>query len=306
MNLFKKVFIIFLCWQLIACDSNDDSTSQASQIVALSGQPNGAWWDVLNQILYISDETNNSLIRWTESGFLSNVSLPAIAANLGGLGQVVSLEDGQVLVTRFGYGSAGTVLHVNAQGKSYATQGLDPVQRRIGITVDEQGQLFDCGFIRNADGSRTSIVNRLSLIANSSTLAAQETEVIRGTGKIVGCVANAGVLYLTDQDNNQVLFGIISELTRSVSLNSLKVLANVKQPDLLTVAHDGSLFMGGYNGTVYRVRLNGEVIEFAKGFRQVRGVAYDKGRKRLFVLDRNTDTSSTASPHLLHIIPVND
>lgn len=303
--LFNAVIILGLSWLLQGCNSDDGSSTREALHISLTGTPNGVWWDANQQILYISDDANNLLLRWTDStGFLANQSLPAVDPKVGGLGQVVSLADKQVFVTRFGYGVAGTVLQVAADGTSQAIQGIDPKLRRIGMSADAQGQLYDCGFVKNSDNTRTSSVNRLNLIAGSSPLTAQEAELISGAGKLVGCVVRGSTLYLSDQDNNQVLSVPLSQLNTHQDLKSLTVLATISQPDLLSVADDGSVFTGGQGGIVFRITPNGQVSQFSTGYRQVRGTAYDAVNKRLFVIDRNSDTSTGAAPHLLHILPV--
>lgn len=307
--LFNSLMIIGFCGLLQGCNSDAISsnvTTREALHINVAGTPNGLWWDANTQVLYISDDANNLLMRWTDSkGFIDNLSLPTVDPKVGGLGQVVVLNDQQIFVTRFGYGTAGTVLQAYAIGSSQAIQGIDPKLRRIGLTADAQGQLYDCGFVKNADNTRTSSVNLLSIVANSSPLTAQELEVINGTGKLVGCVISGSNMYLSDQDNNQILSVPLSQLVTRQSLQNLTVLAKINQPDLLAVAEDGSLFTGGTGGIVYRITATGEVSEFSKGYRSVRGVAYDAVNKRLFVIDRNTDTSAGAAAHLLHVLPVN-
>ncbi|MDD2816942.1 MAG: hypothetical protein PHP00_14620 [Thiotrichaceae bacterium] len=306
--LFNSLIILGLCGLLQGCNSDDVSgnTTREALHIAVAGTPNGLWWDANTQVLYISDDANNLLMRWTDSkGFIDALNLPTVDPKVGGLGQVVVLNDQQIFVTRFGYGTAGTVLQASAVGSSQAIQGIDPKLRRIGLTADSQGQLYDCGFVKNSDNTRTSTVNLLSIVANSTPLTAQELEVISGTGKLVGCVIGGSTMYLSDQDNNQILSVPLSQLVTRQSLQNLNVFAKINQPDLLAAADDGSLFTGGTGGIVYRITATGQVSEFSKGYRSVRGVAYDAANKRLFVIDRNTDTSAGAAAHLLHVLPVN-
>lgn len=307
--LFNSLIILGFFWLLQGCNSDDVSgkiTTREALHLTVAGTPNGLWWDANTQVLYISDDANNLLMRWTDSkGFIDALNLPTVDPKVGGLGQVVVLNDQQIFVTRFGYGTAGTVLQASAVGSSQAIQGIDPKLRRIGLTADAQGQLYDCGFVKNADNTRTSSVNLLSIVANSTPLTAQELEVISGTGKLVGCVIGGSTMYLSDQDNNQILSVPLSQLVTRQELKNLNVLAKINQPDLLAVADDGSLFTGGSGGIVFRISASGQVSEFSKGYRSVRGVAYDAANKRLFFIDRNTDTSAGAAAHLLHVLPVN-
>lgn len=129
--------------------------------VAVDGDPNGLWW--ANGALLIADDDDNRVLRWTDADGLGLVGdLPAAAADGAGLGQLVALDDGTIVVTRFGYGTAGDVVTLAPDGTGAVVPHLDVTRRRIGLTRAPDGTLFD-GWFTSGDAGRVGAVSRLDL-----------------------------------------------------------------------------------------------------------------------------------------------
>ncbi|WP_437533212.1 hypothetical protein WME79_06180 [Sorangium sp. So ce726] len=290
---FAPVVLLFLT----ACGASKQSPADADTIergpkeIAVDGDPNGLWWDDAEQTLYVADDNGNRLLQWTDAGGFALVrQLPAASPQGAGLGQLVRTEDGTIVVTRFGYGTAGDVVFIPPSGEPAIVPGLDVERRRIGLTVAADGTLFDAWFVRLSTGDRAGAVGRLSL-------GGSEPEVITGLKKPVGVLAVGADLFVSDQDLGQILKAPQSDPS------TYTVLATVEQPDLLAAGPDGSLFTGSAGGSLYRITSAGVASVVESGFQQVRGVAYDPTNKRVFVADHDPDESDGLS-HVMHILPV--
>lgn len=167
--------------------------------LAIEGDPNGLWWSESEQTLYVADDNGNRILRWTdEDGFSLVADLPSAAPEGAGLGQLVVLGDGTLVVTRFGYGTAGDVVSIAPSGEASVVPGLDPLRRRIGLTVDADGNLFDSWFVRVENGDRVGAVGALDLEGD-------ERIVLEGLKKPVGVLALGDHLFVADQDLGQIL-----------------------------------------------------------------------------------------------------
>lgn len=260
-------------------------------LLDIDGDANGLWWDDEESILYIADDNGNRILRWTDEDSFSLVAdLPSAAKEGAGLGQLVKTADGTIVVTRFGFGTAGDVAYVTPGGEAEIVPDLDPERRRIGLTVAADGTLYDSWFVRLSTGDRVGAIGTL-------TLAGVEPEVVTGLTKPVGVLVVGDELVITDQDLGQVLVAPLD------SPMDYEVLAAVAGPDLVAAGPDGSLFTGSSDGSLYRIEANGDAAVFETGFQQVRGVAYDPTNRRLFVADHDGDESDGIS-HVLHILPV--
>jgi sugar lactone lactonase YvrE len=256
--------------------------------IPLDGDPNGLWWDAATATLYIADDNNNRILKWTDGGGVSLVgTLPTAPQDGPGLGQLVKTKDGTIVVTRFGYGTAGDVVYVKPDGTTGTVPGLDPTKRRIGLTVAADGTLYDGYFVKTASG-QLGAVARLDL-------AGTEADFIMGLKKPVGVLASGTSLLVSDQATNTVAEAPIA------MPSALTVLAQVDGPDLLCDGPGGSFFTGGTTGEVRQITSDGKLSTFAGGFLEIRGVAYDAVNKRVFAAEHDPMGSMNA----LRILPVN-
>ncbi len=255
--------------------------------IPLDGDPNGLWWDSAAATLYIADDDNNRILQWTDGGGVALfANLPAAPPDGAGLGQLVKTKDGKIIVTRFGFGTAGDVVYVAPDKTTGNVPNLDPVRRRIGLTVASDGTLYDSYFVKTANG-QVGTVARLDL-------AGAETDFIPGLKKPVGVLASGPSLFVSDQ-----AAGTVSAAPIAMP-DKLAVLAQVAGPDLLCEGPGGSLFTGSTTGEVRQIASDGKLSTFAGGFLQIRGVAYDAANKRVFAAEHDAAGSLNA----LHILPV--
>jgi DNA-binding beta-propeller fold protein YncE len=203
--------------------------------------------------------------------------------------RVVKLPDGKLVVTRFGHGKAGDVVYANPDGTSGTVPKLDPLRRRIGLAATSDGTLYEAFFF-SKDGVKSGGIARIDLTGT-------EAEVIGGLKKPVGVLALGGELVVSDQVAGTILRAPVGSPDKQV------VVAKVPEPDLLCAGPEGTFFTGGKTGSVRQVLGSGEVKELSGGFQDVRGVAYDGQKKRLFVADHDRNEADGIT-HLLRILPV--
>ena len=256
--------------------------------MALDGDPNGLFWDDATSTLFIADSDNNRILRFTDAGGVGKVAdLPAAPQDGPGLGQLVKTADGTLVVTRFGFGTAGDVVFVKPDGSTGKVPNLDVTRRRIGLTVAADGTLYDSFFVK--------VSTQLGTVAKLD-LAGTETQVLGGLQKPVGVLAVGGNLFVSDQATNSIAVAPIQKPS------DLKVLSQITTPDLLCEGPNGSLFTGGLGGDVRRVAADGSFTTQVGGFHSVRGVAYDAKNKRLFVSDHD----ATGGMNAVAIVPVDN
>lgn len=259
--------------------------------IAVDGDPNGLWWDAASQTLYLADDNNNRVLKWTDQGGFSVVAvLPTAPASGPGLGQLAFLADGTIVVVRFGGGTAGDVVIVRPDGGSGVVLNLPVDRRRIGLAVAADGSLYDSYFVRNAN------VN-IGSIAKLDIAAGTEVEVVGALGKTVGVLAVGNDLFFTDQTAGKVHKAPLSMPSQYTTL------ATIANADLLHVGPNGSLLMGSRDGKVFQISSSGAVSELSNGYQQVHGIAWDEANKRLFIADHDGDPTNGLK-HNLQIIPL--
>ncbi len=291
-------FALATCLALAACTSGTPPThpdaganvERGPKAIPVEGDANGLWWDAASATLYLADDNNNRILKWTDEGGIAVVgSLPPAPANGAGLGQLVRTSDGTLVVVRFGHGTAGDVVFVSPDGTSGVVPNLAPDRRRIGLTITPEGTLYDCYFVRNGNLNIGSVAQL--------TLSGSETELIGGLGKAVGVLAIGNDLLVSDQTNGKVLRAPVAN---PAGLSTFAAFAN---PDLLAAGPNGSLFTGSKDGKVYQLSAKGEVTVFSSGYQQVRGMAYDAANRRLFLADHDGEPSNGLN-NFLQIVPV--
>lgn len=258
--------------------------------IALDADPNGLWWDAASSTLYIADDNGNRILQWSENAGVSvAATLPEAPPDSAGLGQVVKTADGTLVIPRFGGGTAGDVVFVDANGNGGKVPGLDVIRRRIGLTIGPDGTLYDAYFV-SINGQKIGAIARLDL-------SGSEVDVITGLEKPVGVLALGFDLIASDQQTGTIVKAPISEPQK------VAVVAQLDGPDLLCAGPNGSFFTGGKTGSVRQVFGDGKFSDFAAGLQEVRGVAYDAENKRLFVADHDADEGDGVT-HFLRILPV--
>jgi sugar lactone lactonase YvrE len=270
--------------------SNDPAIERGPKTIEVDGDPNGLWWDAESATLYMADDENNRVLRYRDGEGISKVAdLPAAPADGPGLGALARLNDGTLVVVRFGGGTAGDVVYVRPDGTSAIVPNLPRERRRIGITVTNDGQLLDGYFVRNNNVNVGSVA-RLGLEGT-------EQEIVGALVKPVGVLAVNDTLYISDQIAGKVYRSPLSAPSQLVPF------ATLNSPDLLAVGPNDTLLTGSRDGTVLSIRQSGEVSVLAGGFQQPHGLAYDAKNKRLFIADHD-GTPADGTNHTLRIIPL--
>lgn len=258
--------------------------------VAMDGDPNGLWWERSNATLYIADDQNNRVLTWRDGeGQRLLATLPPAPSQGAGLGQLVRMQDGTIVVARFGHGTSGDVVYIAPDGTVGRISTLDVTRRRIGLTVASDGTLYDGWFVRQASGRVGSV--------STLTLAGAESDAITGLAKPVGVLAVGARLFVSDQDRNEIL---VADRASPMTTTRFAMLTG---PDLLCEGPSGSLFSGSTTGVVYRIASDGAVTTFDTGYQSTRGVAYDRENRRLFVADHDTNSADGVT-NQLRIVPV--
>ena len=140
----RRAWLVLCLLALSSCDSPPPTTpdpaaplERGPKAIALDGDPNGLFWDAASQTLYIADDQNNRVLKWTDAeGVTLAAQLPPAPGNGPGLGDLVRMPDGTLVVVRFGGGTAGDVVFVRPDGTTGTVPGLKPERRRIGLSAE--------------------------------------------------------------------------------------------------------------------------------------------------------------------------
>lgn len=274
-----------------ATTSPDAAIDRGPTDLLLDFDPNGIFWDEFEKALYVTDETNHAIKRWREGGTIELfATLPPPPPNQGGLGQIARLPDGRFVVPQFGFGQAGAILIVAADGTSTSTiPNLDPARRRTGVDVGPDGTIYAVYFTRaNMSAPRLGAVTTVSLDG-------VETAVVSNLLKPVSVIARRMELIVTEQDANRLV-------RIPLASSSTVSFAEVDMPDLLGRGEGRELYSGSRTGAVYHYAEDGTVTPFAINMQQPRGVAFDREGGRVFVADHDGEAGD-GTTHYLRIRP---
>jgi sugar lactone lactonase YvrE len=305
---------VVIALSLAACSS--DQTPVASAVETLKpelipfseGEPASAFWAEGSQQLYIADNQNNQLWRWSDQGGLVKHATtldPGGEVEAGGtlVGQIIALDDGTLLVARFGKPGGGFagIAYVRSDGSSGLVPGVDENSKHLGLTQAADGSIYSTFFARPPGGTgQAGSVARVDL-------AKGETVVADGFGKLVGLVAIADTLYVSDQSAGVIYSAPLAALPAHAT--EWTAFAQLPVPDLVCAGPDGSLFSGQFQApagaseppAVRQVHSDGSVTRFVSDpdVAKPSGVAYDPSQRRLFAVDTG-DVARIG----VHIFPV--
>lgn len=264
-----------------------------------NGDPISAVWDDAKKTLFIADNRNNQIWSWTDADGFKKVAtvLDDPAADDAGrtnLGQIVELDDGTLVVPRFGMGTVGAILYVDpTTGKSTAVPNIAANRKRTALAKSPDGKLWGGYFFQPGDGK--GVVTRIELDTG-------EVDYAVGFEKPVATLVVDGKLLVSEQSKSG---GIIYSLPLDGTFEEgepYDVFAMVPSTDALTEGPNGSVFTGQFkplaDGGAIQIRQafpDGGVRElFADAqLAKAQCVAYDKTNKRLFVCDSNGSTVRT-------------
>jgi hypothetical protein len=312
----KKLMLAFCALGLAACD---DTTSFADMAavsnmdmavadmavprtldIPLGFQPEGLYWDSTAQALYIANDAGQQIIKLNEPGETLTVfaRLPTIPPAQGSLGEIIKNKDGSFLVTRWGFGQAGAVISVSADGQTAAAiPGLDDVKARIGLAIAPDGTLFDTRMTYNKTGPVTN--GAVATLTIDSSGAGTETEVVTGLGKPVGLLVVGTNLLISDQKN-----GVIVQ-TPVATPGTVTNFATVPGADEMCAGPSGTIFAASNTGTIYQLAADGTATMLKSGYHALRGIAYDSDHKRLFFSEPYAGMGDASPPApMLHILAI--
>lgn len=266
-------------------------TPAAANVIPFTqGEPASLWWDAASATLFIADNEENQIWSWSDAGGLRKAATTPDttgATPAASVGQIVRLDDGRLVVMRFGRpgGGIGGIVWVDpAKGTGAEVPNLDPKRRRLGLAPGSGDELFGSYFGSAPGGGMTSTVTRVDLRAG-------ETDYAAGFVKIVGIARAGDTLYVSDQMADTIYS--IPAHGAVPPAGQRTVFAKLPRPDQIALGPDGSLFTGQFQAApgsteplaVRQILRDGTVTVVASDpdVSRPSGVAYDPKGRRLFV-----------------------
>lgn len=269
-----------------------------------NGDPISLLWHDATSTLYLADNRNNQIWTWTDAdGFAKYATVPndpaATDAGQTNLGQLVRLDDGTIVVPRFGFGQRGAIVYVNATTQDAGTiPGLPLNRRRVALAASGSGNDLWGGFFLQGGGTDDAgTITKITSLTNEELYAG-------GFQKPVSVIVLNNRLIVSEQTR-----GVLYSLPLTGATPPYDVYANIASPDTLAEGPNGSLVTGQFrpqsDGGPLQLRQifpDGGVVvlEPTADLAKPQGVAYDKTNKRLFVADSNGTTVRT-----IKIFPLN-
>jgi hypothetical protein len=274
----------------------------APQRITLDARANGIAIRPADGTIFITDDKTNSVLSSPDGKtFTPFAAIPVVTGQGNALSQVSAADTGSLLVGRFGFGTAGAVFDIVANGSISPLSGTDPIRRRLGLAAIGTGKILSTWFVKNGNSPATG---GLSLITyDVSTHAASERNLLTGLAKPVGIAVQGDVVFISDQADNMILKTSLSGLISRAQANGLSTtVIKINGPDLLTIDSNGTLYTKCNVTAVCRISPDESVVVIANDFEDARGVAIDPAHHLLYVIDR---PKSADSASILRIIPLN-
>jgi len=234
----------------------------------LPGDPGGAFWDAKTASLYVTDVAHDTVMRLRDrEGFTTEAELPASSA----LGGIVRLADGRLVIASFGFGEGA--VYVTANHERVLVGRLDPARRRTALAIAPDGSIYSAYFAVAPDSAPRGGISRID------PGGGEHDVVTAGLRKPLGLAATATTLYVSDQHGAALL-----AYARADGTPHPVMAADVTDPEVITTMPGGDAIVGTRDGIVYRVSEAG-ATELARGYGELRGLAYDAAGKRLFLVE---------------------
>jgi DNA-binding beta-propeller fold protein YncE len=273
--------------------------ASAPQRVAVSASANGIAVRAEDGAIFITDDKTSSVLSSSDTRtFAHYASVPAAAGQPNGLSQLSFADDGTLMIARFGTASA--VFGIVGADQVAAFSGPDPLRRRLGLISIGSNRLLSTWFIKNGSNPAQGALSLITYDPAAHT--ATERDLLTGLGKPVGIAVSGDTVYVSDQANNNIVEASLNTLLSAPQPITLRtVFVQIDGPDLLAVAPDGALYTKCNATGLCRVTQDGTVSVLANDLQNARGVAIDKLRSRLYVIDRASHNGSTS---YLRIFPL--
>ena len=299
----RKAAAAFASWSLaaalIGCSTPEASVQPHK--VAVDALPNGIAVRPGDGAVFITDDRTSSVLTSTGAAYTPYASIPVEAGQGKSLSQLSLTRSGELVVERFGFGSASAIFDIGGSGIAVPLAGLNPARRRLGLIELAPGQLLSTWFIKNGNNPP---LGALTLVTyNPATHTASERDLLTGLGKPVGIAVSGGDVFVSDQANNTIVKANLSELLNAAAPVTPTVFAHVDSPDLMTVDAQGRLYTKCNKNGLCEIAPNGTIRVLANDFQDARGVAIDPVRHVLYAVDRATPSGGTSYVRTFAIIP---
>jgi hypothetical protein len=273
--------------QMAGCAMQRPAADPGPSPIALDARPNGIAVHSGDGVIYMTDDASSSVLRSSDGhSFSRYAGIPAVAGQDASLSQLAFDADGNLLVGRFGFGSAGAVFSVGDPDRVIGLAGLDPARRRLGLAPAGPHRALSTWFVKNGDAPGTGGLSLLEY--NAATGEVSERDLITDLGKPVGVVVLGFQVFVADQARNVIDRVSLPELMQAAQpLPMIKVFAHIEHPDLMVADEsEGTLYTRCKVASFCRIEADGTVSEIATGFHDARGVALNISRRELYVVDR--------------------
>jgi hypothetical protein len=200
------------------------------------------------------------------------------------------------VVSSFGFGEGA--IHVIEDGRARPLAGLDPGRRRTALALASDGAVYAAYFEVAPRGVPRGGVSRLELGREGGG----EVDVVTTADlrKPEGLAATEAALYVTDP-HRAALYMVPRAGAGAGAVTT--VAPDLPEPALVAAIPGGELIAVSRAGVVFRVPAGGPAVQIARGEGEVRGVAYDPARRRLFLLEQRAGAPD-APRHRLRILEV--
>lgn len=291
---------------LAACGgSGDDDVDRGPTTIEVQAKLNGLYWDASAAKLYLTDDdvAANAIKVWDgKNQFTVAYPLPAMQPEQRPtLGQLTRAGDGKLYVTRFGFGSYGTVVAAPPAGQPYNLTGLAGDRRRLPLTPTADGKLLT-GWFRGGGSGPSGVISEITLGTGTQ---ASERELITGLGKPAGLVVRGDQVIVSDQGSGKILAYSLAAIRAQPSTAAdgrlVAQFTSADSLDLMTSGADGTLYFGTGTGSLYAVDSQGGFKTLATGWPGIRGVAVDNANRRLFAA---VGAVQADGPSSIRIVPL--
>jgi len=263
----------------LALRDDDDHDLDA---IPVRADANGLAFDRRTHALYVADSYRGAIVRL--DGDRQRRLATIEAGDVLGterLGALALTPYGTLFATRPGYGQAGGVFRIEADGQVEALDKLSPRVARLGITYDAtEHALYTTQFLTSRRGAYDGSVVMVDLVTG------EPSTVIDGFGKPLGIVKLGPTLVVADA-RQRAVFRI--DLVAGRAVRRLQLTAELARPHSMCSCGPDSVLITSFDdaaqrGAVCRLWLDGRIQMIARGAWEPRGVATDG--ERAFVAAR--------------------
>lgn len=244
--------------------------------IDVRADPNGLAFDRHTCALYIADSTTGSILcaYGPQQRRISTIEAGG-AMGTQRIGGLAVTPYGSLFVTRPGYGHAGAIFRVDADGHTEALEKLPPQFWRLGCTYDpHEHALYTTQFLTSRFGAHEGAVVVVDLVSGEPSM------VLDGFLKPIG-IAKLGSTLVVADARQRAVFRV--ELVAGRAVSRIQLVADVGRPDSVCACGPDSVLLTSYDeemqrGAVRQLWLDGRTRGIASGPWEPRGVVTDGER----------------------------